>query len=72
MSLECFLRQLGYYIFFENNFNLLRINCYAFPETVAMDNDRILDQAAKSLGTCVCASAVFIASSLPNFVKNAI
>lgn len=43
---------------------------HAFPETVAMDKDRILDLAAKSLRTCVCASALFIASSLPIIGQN--
>lgn len=43
---------------------------HAFPETVAMDKQRIIDLAAKSLRTCVCASALFIASSLPIIGQN--
>lgn len=43
---------------------------HAFPETIAMDKDRIVELAAKALRTCVCASTLFIASSLPIIGQN--
>lgn len=38
---------------------------FEYPETLAMDKERIVELGAKALRLCVCASAVFIASSLP-------
>lgn len=36
-----------------------------FPELIAMDQERILTLAGRSLKLCVCASAVAIACSVP-------
>lgn len=36
-----------------------------FPETIAMDKERVDKLAGESLRLCICASALFIASSLP-------
>lgn len=38
---------------------------FEYPETLAMDKERIIELAAKSLRLCVCASALSIASAVP-------